>query len=614
MSQISQSGPQSTLQAPAGRGSLAERLRHLSVRERLLGLVAALAVGWLLTLAVATVGLLQARSSVARANTDFNAYATERDAYEGWLTDDDQSNMAAALASIRDASQQPLLQATLAQITQGHQQALAALTALAHNAPTAPLRADATHTMSDMAAYNVFTERVVRDINAGRLRSAVKAVTISNADVSNQTQADFDSFGKAIAGEVHAIKPNLDHTNNEALILLALVALLSVIVCFFLVRRVIASIVRPLDTIGETLQAVADGDLSARAHLHSDDEFGHVADLLNAALAAEEQTTTRERLTADELRDKVDRILGVVSAAASGDLTSDVAVDGEDAIGQMAASLAEFLTDLRDRIATIGRNADNVASASAQLISTAERMSYAAQETSVQASAVSASSQEVSSHVHSAANAAEELTASIREISGNAEEATRIASEAVTAAGEANARVGKLAQSSAEIGEVTKVISGIARQTNLLALNASIEAARSGAAGEGFAVVANEVKKLAEETATATQGINAKIELIQQDTDSAADAINRISEIIAKIDELQTAIAAAVNQQSETTDQIARTVISAADGTVGISDTIGGVAESAQATSGGASETEHAAEALARTAAELQQLVARFAV
>jgi methyl-accepting chemotaxis protein len=181
-------------------------------------------------------------------------------------------------------------------------------------------------------------------------------------------------------------------------------------------------------------------------------------------------------------------------------------------------------------------------------------------------------------------------------------------------ANEANQTVAKLAVSSTEIGEVTKLISGIARQTNLLALNASIEAARSGDAGEGFAVVANEVKALADETAAATVGINDKIVLIQQDTKSAGHAITRISEIIARFDQLQSTIAVAVTEQSTTTDEIARTVVGAADGTVGITETINGVAESARATSGGATETEHAAEELSRTAAELQHLVERFSV
>jgi methyl-accepting chemotaxis protein len=596
----------------ASRGH--KRLHRLSVRARLIALVGVLAVSWVAMLVVGAGGLFQARTSIADATRDFNAYATERTAFESWLSEDDEANVASALALTGSGAHHSQLQSTLARITKNHAVAVASLNTLARTAPFASWRRLAATTAHDVAAYNADTEEVLRDIHDGRGLSAIIAGSANDQSTFVLTEADFNALGSAIALSVRKIKPSFDATNGGSLLLLALVALFSILVCALVVRRVIASIMRPLNSIGSTLEAVAGHDLSARAKIHRPDEFGRVAQLLNAAIESEERTSARERDTADELRGRVDQILEVVNAAAEGNLTTRVGINGEDAIGQMAASLTEFLTDLRARIATIGRNAATVASASAQLISTAGRMSSTAHDTSEQANAVSASSQEVSGHVHTAAAAAEELTASIREISGNASEATRIASEAVTVATEANATVGKLRRSSSEIGEVTKVITAIASQTNLLALNATIEAARAGEAGEGFAVVANEVKKLAQETAEATQGINHKVEVIQQDTQSVAEAINRISEIITSIDDLQTAIAIAVMQQSDTTDEIARTVVGAADGAVEISNTIGGVAESARATSGGASETEHAAEELARTAAELQQLVARFAV
>jgi methyl-accepting chemotaxis protein len=422
------------------------------------------------------------------------------------------------------------------------------------------------------------------------------------------------AVGLAFLGAEGALAARGHHANDPLLLGLALAALALVAICAFVAWRVTRSITTPLSSITATLEAAAANAVGVRAEVHSNDEIGHIAELLNMAIVAEEQSSTRELASVGELRDKVDQLLEVVSAAAAGNLTSEVSLQGDDALGQMATSLREFLTDLRGRIALIARNAGTVAAASQQLIETAGRMSQTASATSDQASAVSASSHEVSGHVNTAAAAAEQMNASVREISDSATEATRIASEAVAVAGEASEIVSQLGRSSGEIGDVTKVITAIAAQTNLLALNATIEAARAGAAGEGFAVVAQEVKKLAEETAHATAGINTKIAVIQRDTGSVANAISRIGEIITAIDGLQTDISIAVSQQTETTDEIARTVVGAADGTTEITRTIGSVAESARLTSGGASETELAAEELARTASELQQLVARFAV
>ena len=320
----------------------------------------------------------------------------------------------------------------------------------------------------------------------------------------------------------------------------------------------------------------------------------------------------REKQQAEELATKVNSILSVVNAASQGDLTKEVTVSGADAIGQMGEGLAKFFSDLRGSVRSIGENAQALSTSSEEMTAVSQQMGANAEETSAQANVVSSASEEVSKNVQTVATGAEEMSASIREIAKNANEAAKVATQAVKVADTTNKTVGKLGESSAEIGKVIKVITSIAQQTNLLALNATIEAARAGEAGKGFAVVANEVKELAKETAKATEDISQKIEAIQGDTKGAVDAISQISQIINQINDIQTSIAGAVEEQTATTNEIGRNVTEAARGSAEIAQNITGVAKAARDTSDGASDTQKASAELAKMAATLQGLVGRF--
>ena len=193
----------------------------------------------------------------------------------------------------------------------------------------------------------------------------------------------------------------------------------------------------------------------------------------------------------------------------------------------------------------------------------------------------------------------EEMGASINEIAKQASDAARVATEAVAVAESTDVLVRRLGDSSREIDEVIKIISSIARQTNMLALNATIEAARAGEAGKGFAVVANEVKELARDTARSSEKIESNIAAIQADTKEAVTAIGQITSTIHDINDIQTVIAAAVEEQAATTNEIARSVGQAATGSNEIATAITGVAETVT-------------EELARLAAELLALTRQF--
>ncbi len=322
----------------------------------------------------------------------------------------------------------------------------------------------------------------------------------------------------------------------------------------------------------------------------------------------------REQKDAEELKLKVDSMLTVVMAASQGDLTQEITVSGESAIGQMGVGLKTFFDGLRRDMGDIGKNAESVSAAAEELTATSTTMSANAEETSAQAGVVAAASEEVGHNVQTVATGAEEMSASIGEIAINSTEAAKISTEAVEVARRTNETISTLGESSKEIGDVIKVITSIAEQTNLLALNATIEAARAGEAGKGFAVVANEVKELANQTAKATEQISGKVQTIQGDTGKAVEAIGEISEIINKINDISSTIASAVEEQSATTNEMSRNVQEAAKGVGEISQNISGVSTAATETTQGSSQTNDAATELSKLAIDLQGLVSRFKI
>ncbi len=307
----------------------------------------------------------------------------------------------------------------------------------------------------------------------------------------------------------------------------------------------------------------------------------------------------------------VRRQIYVLDAVASGDF-SQPAITSADEVGQMGAALNRTRERMNGTVDGIARTSATLSASSEQLSAVSQQMSAAAEETAAQAASVSAAAEQVSHNVQSVAAGAEELDASIHEIAKNTSDAARVASQAVSVAETTNDVVLRLGTSSAEIGEVIKVITSIAEQTNLLALNATIEAARAGEAGKGFGVVASEVKDLARRTALSSEKIGRSIATIQSDAQEAVTAIGEITSIIRQINDIQTVVAAAVEEQAATTSEIGRSVGEAASGSDDIARNITGVAETARSTTQGAAETHRSAEELARLAGELLALVGKF--
>jgi methyl-accepting chemotaxis protein len=305
---------------------------------------------------------------------------------------------------------------------------------------------------------------------------------------------------------------------------------------------------------------------------------------------------------------------GVIDLAGNKlDLLVTAIIDDEgNYIGPMATW--EVVTDKVNLIESLTQSVIDLGTAATKLLELSSTLSSSAEETSSQSNTASMASKEVNSGVQTVATNMEEMVAAIKEITKTTNEASRMSNDAMKMAKDTNDVISKLGESSMDIGDVIKVISSIAQQTNLLALNATIEAARAGEAGKGFAVVANEVKELAKQTSKATQDITKKIETIQSDSKNAVDAIALISGAIEKVNGYAGNIAAAVEEQAATTNEVTRVVTDAAEGVRQINENISQVSIAAESTGKVATNVQDSARMLGDLAKNLDLSVNKLKV
>lgn len=260
----------------------------------------------------------------------------------------------------------------------------------------------------------------------------------------------------------------------------------------------------------------------------------------------------------------------------------------------------------------VGAIVSNVSSSAAQLEAAANTLTQTAETTQTLSTHVAGASEEASSNMQSVAAATEELSMSVDEIGRQVRESNRIALSAVQQAHQTDERISHLSRAAQNIGDVVKLITTIAEQTNLLALNATIEAARAGEAGRGFAVVASEVKSLASQTAKATEEISAQILGMQSATRDSVAAIKEIGSTISQISAIASTIATAVEQQSAATQEIASNVQSVARGTEEVANNIAQVNSGAEQTGSASADVLGSARTLATESARLRQELDRF--
>ena len=365
---------------------------------------------------------------------------------------------------------------------------------------------------------------------------------------------------------------------NQIILISAILVLLAALSGYLISRM----LTRPLSNLVAQMNELANGNSDFEIKgLERKDEIG---DMLRSFSVFKDNAIERENLEQKNMESQKERELRQ---------------------SQIEALIDDFRNDIQQSL-------DSVSVNSGSLQSLAQGLNELSATTNEQTQSANLASGNAAGNVQAVAAATEEMSASINEISEQVTNANGLASSAADQARETDSKVGSLAVAAQKIGDVIAIIRDIAEQTNLLALNATIEAARAGEAGKGFAVVASEVKELANQTGKATEEISAQIASIQSETDDSVEAIQSISQKMGEITEFITAIAAAVDEQAASTSEISRNVQEAAIGTGEVSNNISKASQSVEEASSSAKKVLEASEQMNSEANSIKVVVDSF--
>jgi methyl-accepting chemotaxis protein len=430
-----------------------------------------------------------------------------------------------------------------------------------------------------LAAIDAASSAKLTD-SAEKLRGDVMKSYVAAETLRTKLRAVVDRLSKRVDEHEEVIAE--EYASQSKLLIIISFACVA---CGMLLGFVIGQygVAKPLRAMVDLLQSLAGGKFEI--DIHSTERKDEIGDVAKSALVFKQNGLAKIQLEAEQK-------------------------EAEARIAQQRKADMHKLAD--DFESAVGEIINVVSSASNELEASANTLTATAERSQQVSTTVAAASEEASTNVQSVASATEELTSSVNEISRQVQESARMAGDAVGQARETTDRVSELSKAASRIGDVVDLINTIAGQTNLLALNATIEAARAGDAGRGFAVVASEVKALAEQTAKATGEIGQQIAGIQSATQDSVSAIRGISDTIAKLSEISSTIAAAVEEQGAATQEISRNVQNAAQGTQQVSSNITDVQRGASETGSASTQVLSAAKSLSSDSHRLKLEVGRF--
>lgn len=343
------------------------------------------------------------------------------------------------------------------------------------------------------------------------------------------------------------------------------------------------SIANPLVAMSHAMRRLADGDNSV--DIPGSGRFDEIGDMASAVEVFKINAIENERLQAEQA-----------------ELETQAAQQKRQAQSQMA-------DDLESKVKTV---VQSIAAAASEMQNTAENMSEIASTAHEQSTQVAGSTEEASMNVQTVASSSEELSASIGEITRSITRSREITENAQQTTSKATVTMENLSEMAQRVGNVVNMINDIAEQTNLLALNATIEAARAGEAGKGFAVVASEVKSLASQTAKATDEISEQMTAMQDATGESVSAITEINTVIQELGETASSVASAIGQQEQATQEISHNAQEASAGTQIVSQSITSVQDAVRETGAAASQVLSRASELSEQSTALDTQIATF--